>query len=152
MIKARLSGLVLGAFIALTPIAHAALTPELQKALRTATFEVVMKKPEGDPVTYEKPLPLDLMPYIERTDAYRSMGTAFALGGNTYVTAAHVIVAAIGSQYGPPALRRSDGTVFAIDKILKFSAYEDFVVFSLRQDPASPALSVSRDPKLDDIV
>jgi serine protease Do len=149
---ARLSGLVFGAFVGFTPLAHAALTPELQKTLRAATFEVVMKKPEKDPVTYEKPLPLDLMPYIERNDVYRSMGTAFALGSNTYVTAAHVIEAGIGSQYGPPALRRSDGRVFEIDKIMKFSAYEDFVVFSLRQDPASSALSVSRDPKLDDPV
>src|SRR6202012_5159548 len=129
--------LVFGAYVGFTPLAHAALTPELQKTLRAATFEVVMKKPEKDhPVTYEKPLPLDLMPYIERNDAYRSMGTAFALGSNTYVTAAHVIEAGIGSQYGPPALRRSDGRVFEIDKILRFSAYEDFVVFSVRQDPA----------------
>jgi len=124
---ARLSGLVFGAYVGFTPLAHAALTPELQKTLRAATFEVVMKKPGKDPVTYEKPLPLDLIPYIERNDAYRSMGTAFALGSNTYVTGAHVIEAAIGSQYGPPALRRSDGRVFEIDKILRFSAYEDLL-------------------------
>ena len=55
-------------------------TPELQHAIRENTFEVVMKKPEKDPITYEKPLPLDLIPFIERTDAYRSVGTAFSLG------------------------------------------------------------------------
>src|SRR6202042_3210942 len=60
--------------------AFAAVTPELQRAARENTFEVVMKKPEKDPVTYEKPLPLDLIPFIERTDAYRSVGTAFSLG------------------------------------------------------------------------
>lgn len=42
--------------------AHAAVTSELQRAIRDNTFEVVMKKPEQDPVKYEKPLPLDLLP------------------------------------------------------------------------------------------
>jgi serine protease Do len=153
MVKvARWSGLALGGILGFVTLAHAELTSELQKAIRASTFEVVMKKPEKDPLSYEKPLPLDLMPYIERNDAYRSMGTAFALGNNKYVTAAHVIEAAVGSQFGPPALRRSDGAVFAIDKIVKFSAQEDFVVFSLRQDPEPPGLPVNRDPKLDEPV
>lgn len=129
--------------------ANAAVTPELQKSIRENTFEVVMKKPEKDQVTYEKPLPLDLMPYIERTDAYRSVGTAFALGHNTYVTAGHVIVAAINSQFGPPVLRRSDGSVFEIDRILKFSADADFVEFSLRNDLNLQGLEPDRSPQLD---
>ena len=91
--------------------ARAGLTPELQHAIRESTFEVVMKKPEKDPVSYEKPLPLDLLPFYERNDAYRSVGTAFSLGHNTYVTAAHVLIAGIASQYGEPSLRRADGTV-----------------------------------------
>ncbi len=132
--------------------ARAAVVPELQHAIRVSTFEVVMKKPEKDPVTYEKPLPLDLLPFIERNDAYQSIGTAFALGNNTYVTAAHVIGVGIGSQYGIPALRRSDGTVFAIDRILRFSQHEDFVVFSLLNDPAPAGFAVDREPKLDDPV
>jgi serine protease Do len=149
---ARWPGLALSVTLGFVPLAHAALTPELQKAIRASTFEVVMKKPEKDPLSYEKPLPLDLMPYIERNDAYRSVGTAFALGNNAYVTAAHVIEAGVGTQFGPPALRRSDGAVFAIDKILKFSARKDFVVFSLRQDPQPPGLPVNRGPKLDEPV
>jgi serine protease Do len=153
MIKlARWSWLMLSATFGFVSLAHAALTPELQKSIRSSTFEVVMKKPEKDPLSYEKPLPLDLMPYIERNDAYRSMGTAFALGNNVYVTAAHVIMAGVGSQFGPPALRRSDGTVFTIDRILKFSAYEDFVVFSLQQDPQPPGLPVNRNAKVDEPV
>jgi serine protease Do len=135
-----------------SPAAHATVTPELQHAIRVATFEVVMKKPEKDPVTYEKPLPLDLLPFIERNDAYQSIGTAFALGNNTYVTAAHVIGLGIASQYGMPALRRSDGTVFAIDRILRFSQHEDFVVFSLLNDPAPAGFAVNRAPQLDDPV
>jgi serine protease Do len=130
----------------------ATVTSERQQSIRAAAFEVVLKKPEHDPVRYEKPLPLELLPYIERTDAYRSIGTAFALGHNTYVTAGHVILAGINSQFGEPALRSSDGKVYAIDRILKFSAHEDFVVFSLVGDPAPPGFETSRTPKIDDAV
>ncbi len=58
----------------------------------------------------------------------------------------------IDSQYGPPALRRTDGTVFEVDRILKFSLHEDFVVFSLRKDPAPAGLAINRNPKLDEAV
>jgi serine protease Do len=92
----------------------------MQRAIRDATFEVVLKKPEHDPLTYEKPLPLDLLPFVERNDAYRSIGTAFSLGHNTYVTAAHVLVLGVDSQYGPPQLRGPDNKVHSIERILKW--------------------------------
>ena len=120
--------------------------------IRQDTFEVVMKKPEKDLISYEKPLPLDLLPFIERTDAYRSIGTAFALGHNNYVTAAHVFSAGVGSQFGPPALRDADGTVYDIDKIVKFSMHEDYVVFSLRKDPSPPGFAVNQAPSIDEPV
>jgi serine protease Do len=131
---------------------QAAVSPELQQAIRASTFEVVMKKPDKDPATYEKALPLDLLPFHERTDAYRSVGTAFSLGHNIYVTAAHVLGVGIDSQYGMPQLRGSDGTIFSIDRILRFSLHEDFVVFSLQSDPAPTGFSVNREPKIDDPV
>ncbi|HTV98398.1 MAG TPA: TonB family protein [Steroidobacteraceae bacterium] len=148
LISSRRAALAL-AWLVMASSAHAGVTPDLQRALREGTFEVVIKKPEHGAVVYEKPLPLELLPYIERTDPYRSVGTAFALGHNTYVTAAHVIQAGIASQFGAPALRRADGAVFEIDRILKFSEHEDFVVFSLQKDPAAAPLSVNRTPALD---
>jgi len=127
-------------------------TAELQQAMRTATFEVVMKKPLKDPLTYEKPLPLDLLPYMERTDEYRSIGTAFSLGGNRYVTAAHVLSAGFNSQYGPPSLRDADGKVFMIEQIIKYSAHEDFAMFSVAGDPAPKGLAVNRSPAVNTVV
>ena len=131
---------------------HAVVTAEMQQAIRAATFEVVLKKPEHDPLTYEKPLPLDLLPFVERNDAYRSIGTAFALGHNTYVTAAHVLGAGVDSQYGSPQLRGSDNKVHSIDHILKFSLHEDLVVFSVVDDPNPKGFEVNRTPKIDDTV
>ena len=129
-----------------------ATTAELQKVMRTATFEVVMKKPEKDSVSYEKPLPLELLPYMERTDQYRSIGTAFSLGHNTYVTAGHVLNAGLNSQFGPPSLRNADGKVFAIDQIIKYSVHEDFAVFTVAGDPASQGLDTNRSPQINDPV
>jgi len=139
------------ALLAAAP-SFAAVTPELQRQVRASTFEVVMKKPAEGSVTYEKPLPLELLPYVERTDAYRSVGTAFALGKNTYVTAAHVLVAAVDSQYGAPALRAADGKVHPIATIQKFSAYEDFVVFTLSDELNPVPLPTNRTPHVDDPV
>jgi serine protease Do len=127
-------------------------TPELLRQIRASTFEVVMKKPADDSITYEKPLPLELLPYVERTDPYRSIGTAFAIGKNAYVTAAHVLAVGIESQYGAPAIRAADGTIHPIANIEKFSAFEDFVVFSLKDDVSSAPLPINRSPHVDDPV
>jgi len=131
----------------------ASLDPGVLKKVTAATFEVVIPKPIDDPLTYEKPLPLDLLPYQFRNDKYLSIGTAFALGGNCYVTAAHVLDIGIGSPMGAPALRDASGHVYAIDKIIKFSLGQDFVVFSLTQQPPNTAtLETDTKPELNETV
>jgi serine protease Do len=108
----------------------AELDGRVQGQIRAATFEVVQLKPPDDDVTYERPLPMELMPYQQRTDIYRSVGTAFAIGPNRYVTAGHIIALGAGSQFGPPALRDATGKVYPIDQVLEYSDHEDFAVFS----------------------
>jgi serine protease Do len=132
----RLATLALLAGIGVATSAHAAeLSNGVQQAIRAATFEVVQLKPADGEVTYERELPMDLIPYQERIDKYRSIGTAFAIGANRYVTAAHVINLGTGSQFGPPALRDSAGKVYDIDQVLKYSDRRDFVLFTLREPP-----------------
>ena len=134
-------------------IRAASVDPAVLPKIQAATFEVVAAKPVNDPLTYEKPLPLELLPYQERTDKYFSIGTAFALGNNRYVTAAHVLQIGIGSLWGPPALRDASGHVYAIDKIEKYSLQQDFVVFSLAGEPANAAaLDVNTKPSLNEVV
>jgi serine protease Do len=148
---------MLGMAVVLSLFARMALSAELsrdaQGTLRAATFEVVQLKPEEAGVTYERPLPMELMPYQQRTDKYRSIGTAFALGANRYVTAGHVIILGLMSQFGPPALRDESGTVYPIDQVLAYSQHEDFVVFSLRDGPKNVKyLKTGPKPKLNDTV
>ena len=130
----------------------AELAPGVQQRLASATFEVVELKPEADPLSYEKPLPLELLPYRERTDKYRSVGTAFAIGRNRFVSASHVIVAGAGSQYGLPALRDAGGKIYPVDTILRFSSVEDYAVFTVRDAPAVTALETRSRPPLNEPV
>jgi S1-C subfamily serine protease len=131
----------------------ASLDPAMLPKIQAATFEVVQAKPTSDPLTYERPLPLDLLPYQERTDKYYSIGTAFAIGHNRYVTAAHVLLAGADSLWGPPELRDATGRVYPIGKIEKFSLGKDFVVFTLAQPPAGDAaLEIDASPALNQVV
>jgi V8-like Glu-specific endopeptidase len=128
------------------------LDPDTLAKVHAATFEVVAAKPTTDPLTYEKPLPLDLIPYQERNDKYFSVGTAFALGNNRYVTAAHVLLSGLDSIWGTPELRDADGKVFEIDKIEKYSEARDFAVFSLKHGPDVAPLAVDTSPTLNEVV
>ncbi len=131
--------------------ADSTLNPSLLPGIQAATFEVVAAKPK-DTLTYEKPLPMDLLPYQERTDKYYSVGTAFAIGPNTYVTAAHVMMIGYQSLWGPPELRDASGKVYAIDKVEKFGLSRDFVVFSLKDPPRITPLAVDTKPALNQVV
>ncbi len=134
-----------------TARADSTLNPALLPEIQSATFEVVAAKPR-DTLTYEKPLPMDLLPYQERTDKYYSTGTAFAIGPNRYVTAAHVFMIGYQSLWGPPALRDASGKVYAIDKIEKFALRRDFVVFSLKDPPRVTPLGIDTSPALNQVV
>jgi hypothetical protein len=81
---ARCAGAALCAAVAVGTASAAELTALVQRRIANATFEVVDLKLEADPLTYEKPLPLELIPFRERTDKYRSLGTAFAIGKNRF--------------------------------------------------------------------
>lgn len=100
--------------------------------IQESTFEVVVRKPTQDSLSYEKPLPLDLLPYAVRTDKYYSVGTAFAIAPNVLASAAHVFDLASASQHTDVVVRDKDGQVYAIDKVLKYSHRQDFIVFSIK--------------------
>lgn len=138
--------------IASAKVLAATLDPSVLPRIEAATFEVVQAKPENDPLTYEKPLPLDLLPYQERNDKYYSIGTAFSIGNGRYVTAGHVLIAGLESLWGPPELRDSKGNVYPIDRIEKFGLRRDFVVFTLAKQPGDAALDIDSQPALNSVV
>ncbi len=141
------------ACLAIAPVLRAAtLDPAELPRVQAATFEVVIPKPVNDPLTYERPLPLDQLPFQQRNDKYYSVGTAFALGENHFVTAGHVLSLGIDSLMGEPALRDVSGHVFAIDKVTRFSLQQDFVEFTLKDPPKVTPLEPNTHPTMNDVV
>lgn len=128
-----LATLLLSSFTALTASA-AALGPALEKRVRAATFEVIVPKPQHDLLSYERPLPLELLPFAIREDKYESIGTAFALEKNRYVTAAHVLAAAMVGSHESLLIREQSGAVHEVTDILQLSLAEDYAVFAVAGD------------------
>jgi serine protease Do len=108
-----------------------ALEKDTLELINKAVFEVIIPKPTVDSLTYEKPLPMDLLPFTIRNDKYHSVGTAFAISPSQLVTAAHVFMPVANTQMKDIFVRDKDGNVYKIDKVIKFSGRRDFAVFTL---------------------
>jgi hypothetical protein len=121
-------------------------------AVSRAVFEVVVLKPTTDSLSYERPLPLDQIPYAIRKDPYYSVGTAFAVGPNRWVTAAHVLSLGQASLQKTYRLRDSKGRVYDIDKITELSLRRDFAVFSIKGDLRVKPLAMNSSPRPNDRV
>ena len=99
----------------------------------SAVFEVVVKKPLNDSLTYDKELNWNLVPFAIRTDDYFSIGTAFAVSRTDLVTAFHVLDLEKESKiFDRYFIRDSSGNVFEIDLILKACKEKDFAVFTVK--------------------
>lgn len=108
-----------------------------EASIRAATYEVVVPKPEHESVTYDRPPPLELLPFSYRTDHYLPIGSAFAIAPGRYICAGHVLISAIQGAMGQALLRGPDGKIYPIDKITAFSLREDFVAFTATGAPNS---------------
>jgi hypothetical protein len=73
--------------------------------------------------------PLDV---LAAEEVAKPIGTAFALDDGTYVTAAHVFDALIGSRYARPLLLDSRSELYGVENIVRYSAVDDFVVFTAK--------------------
>jgi tetratricopeptide (TPR) repeat protein len=135
-----------------TATAETSLDSNTLNLVSNTVFEVVVQKPVEDSLTYEKPLPLDLLPYSIRTDKYYSIGSAFAISPTEFVTAVHVMDVVLNSQFKEVYLRDKDKNVYRIDKIIKYSERRDFVVFSLKDKTAKEFLQVNTKPGINEKV
>jgi len=118
------------------------------KAVNESVLEVVVPKPEKDSMKYEKPLPLDLIPYAVRIDKYYSIGTAFAIGPTQFATAAHVMLIGEGSQFREVYLRDVKGNVYPVDQIVKYSRNRDFAVFTIKKWAGGRNLPINADSQV----
>lgn len=128
------------------------LEKDILQVIDESVFEVVLLKPDGDSLTYEKPLPLHLIPYTIRTDKYYPIGTAFAVSDNTFLSCAHVFNLEKKSQFRDVYLRSKKGEVFEVDKILKYASHKDFVLFTIKSNIVDRTLEMNEKPVLNETV
>jgi hypothetical protein len=118
------------------------------KHINKCVYEVVVPKPADDSITYEKPLPMDQLPFQVRNDKYLSIGTAFACSGAEFATAAHVMNLGARSRFKEALIRDGNGNVFSIDKIVKYSSRRDFVVFTVKGRQSPEYFETTRAPEV----
>jgi len=120
--------------------------------INNCVYEVIVPKPADDPITYEKPLPMDLLPFQVRNDKYYPVGTAFALNETEFVTASHVMSMGVKSQFTDVLIRDVKGNVFSVDQITKFSSRRDFVVFTVKGRQSREFLQPNLTPEVSEKV
>lgn len=119
------------------------LSSDIVKKVNDSVYEVIVPKPVEENITYEKELPMHLIPYAVRTDKYYSIGSAFKIDKTKFITASHVLLLGDGSQYKMVYLRDQGGQVYEIDNIQKYSDHRDFVVFTVKNNTKEDFLSLN---------
>ncbi|GHV93708.1 serine protease [Spirochaetia bacterium] len=141
------------AFLAPLSAQRTSISPETFKLVRAAVFEVVIEKPQEDPVSYERELNWESVPYAIRSDKYYSIGTAFAISEQELLSAFHVIN--LGSKsmvYEKYFIRDSQKNIYEIDTIAAGSAEQDFIVFTVKGKTFSEHFTLDRDFEIGDQV
>lgn len=111
------------------------LDPTVKAKVSAASFEVVVLRPDPgkDPVSYERELPWDLVPFNIRNDSYISIGTAFAISNNQLVTAHHVFQSLHASKgYQTCFIRDSKQKLWEVDQILALDEQRDIIQFTVK--------------------
>lgn len=114
-----------------TPAAHAArhisLDGDVRQAILDCTFEVLAHIRDGSAKN------AGAAPLV------RVAGTAFCFGEGELATAAHVFDQALGSRFDAPFVRDRAGREYPVEKILRYSMRDDFVVFTVSGLAPTPA-------------
>jgi len=135
----------------LSPVFSQSVPPSVIKATQSGVVEIVYKEPT-DTLSYERPLPLDTLPYSYRTSPYRSIGSGFLIRDNVFVTAVHVLDLYKQTQLKPFYIRTPSKQVFEIDQILAFNYRKDFVIFTVKggsfKCPFKPAKNIPLNEKI----
>ncbi len=107
------------------------------KKIYPGIVEVIIPKQEDKSIVYQRPLPFDQLDYKQRNDKFYAIGTAFFISPTRLISAAHVISADSYSTYKDFKIRTSDGEVYDIGKIYRYSTYRDVIEFDLKSYPKS---------------
>lgn len=146
--------LISAVLLASPPIsAQQSMTAETYRKLGQAVFEVVVPKQDpADTFTYAEPLPRELLTFLERTDPYSSIGTAFCVGPNRFISASHVFALEEESVNSEFFIRDPEGKVYPVDTVYKYANHQDCIVFSVKNPPNITPLEATDEPKINTAV
>lgn len=100
--------------------------------IRKSVFEIVLKKPVKDTLTYAEKLPVENLAYADRMDPYYSIGSAFAIDESRLITAWHVLDLGSGGLNTRLYLRDQNGKIHELDQIIGFSNRQDYAIFTVK--------------------
>lgn len=119
---------------------------KLFQKVRGCVFEVVVAKRVDSGAVYSERLPVENLSFQERSDSVWSIGSAFAVGKDTVLTAAHVLELGHDDPFYEPRLRDDKGRIYRIGKIIKYSNHEDFALFTVQGLSVKQPLRPSKEP------
>ena len=129
------------------------LDKELIQELNHGIYEVVTPKLEDDRITYARKPPFEKLDYVERTEQYHSIGTAFFINTKQLMTAEHVFNLIYFSLHKDFFIRDTEGKVYPVDKVYNCSNRRDMMVFDLKKYPEKiTALTFNRKVEIGDTV
>jgi hypothetical protein len=129
------------------------LDKELIGKLNHGIYEVVTPKLEDKKIIYARKLPFEKLDYVERTEKYHSIGTAFFINEKQLMTAEHVFSLMYFSLHKDYFIRDIAGKVYPIHKVYKYSTRRDMMVFDLEKYPKEKTiLRLNRKVEIGDTV
>jgi hypothetical protein len=125
----------------------------IKKTFQYSVVEVLIDRHKDDKAELNRPLPLQKIPFKQRTDKFISIGTAWFINERELFSAAHVFQANFVPFTQNFYVRNIFGEVFPVDAVTLYSNRFDIVSFTLKSYPQKIVpISVSKNYAIGDDV
>ncbi|HET9236685.1 MAG TPA: serine protease [Oligoflexus sp.] len=127
-------GLFISLALAFGSVSHAQSNP-IKKTFQYSVVEVLIDRPKDDQAELNRPIPLQKIPFKQRTDKFISIGTAWFINDKELFSAAHVFPANFLPFTQNFYVRTIFGEVFPVDAVTLYSNRFDIISFTLKAYP-----------------
>lgn len=127
-------GLFISLALAFGSVSHAQSNP-IKKTFQYSVVEVLIDRSKDDQAELNRPIPLQKIPFKQRTDKFISIGTAWFINDKELFSAAHVFQANFLPFTQNFYVRTIFGEVFPVDAVTLYSNRFDIISFTLKAYP-----------------
>jgi hypothetical protein len=107
----------------------------IKKTFQYSVVEVLIDRSKDDQAELNRPIPLQKIPFKQRTDKFISIGTAWFINDKELFSAAHVFQANFLPFTQNFYVRTIFGEVFPVDAVTLYSNRFDIISFTLKSYP-----------------